>query len=161
MQSVYIFYSNKLVKLHAVILTQSFPYAKKFFVTFLYVFLYLKTELKSCICFLPLSQTKLGVVPDSMAAGLLRAVSRLLDMSVQPIDLVMRFLSQCCLSLLALLITLQQEAPAETNHRRCVERFQSFAHVCLKTIFFWILNFDRISFFVCHCDKDWQHLGLK
>ncbi|XP_026228809.1 testis-expressed protein 10 homolog [Anabas testudineus] len=62
--------------------------------------------------------TKLGVVPDSMAAGLIRAVSRLLDMSVQPIDPVLRFLSHCCLSLLALLITLQQEAPAETNHRR-------------------------------------------
>lgn len=70
--------------------------------------------------FLHLSQTKLGVVPDSMAAGLLRAVSRLLDLSVLPIDIVLRFLSQCCLSLLALLITLQQEEPAETNHRRCV-----------------------------------------
>ncbi|GLD63625.1 testis-expressed sequence 10 protein [Lates japonicus] len=62
--------------------------------------------------------TKLGVVPDSMAAGLLRAVSRLLDLSVLPIEPVLRFLSQCCLSLLALLITLQQEAPAETNHKR-------------------------------------------
>lgn len=66
------------------------------------------------------SQTKLGVVPDSMAAGLLRAVSRLLDLSVLPIEPVLRFLSQCCLSLLALLITLQQELPAETNHKRCV-----------------------------------------
>ncbi|XP_073342232.1 testis-expressed protein 10 homolog [Pagrus major] len=62
--------------------------------------------------------TKLGVVPDSMAAGLLRAVSRLLDLSVLPIEPVVRFLSQCCLSLLALLITLQQELPAETNHKR-------------------------------------------
>ncbi|XP_022621555.1 testis-expressed protein 10 isoform X2 [Seriola dumerili] len=62
--------------------------------------------------------TKLGVVPDSMAAGLLRAVSRLLDLSVLPIEPVLRFLSQSCLSLLALLITLQQEAPAETNHKR-------------------------------------------
>ncbi|KAM7383521.1 hypothetical protein PAMP_003167 [Pampus punctatissimus] len=61
---------------------------------------------------------KLGVVPDSMAAGLLRAVSRLLDLSVLPIEPVLRFLSQCCLSLLALLITLQQEAPADTNHKR-------------------------------------------
>lgn len=66
------------------------------------------------------SQTKLGVVPDSMAAGLLRAVSRLLDLSVLPIEPVLRFLSHCCLSLLALLITLQQEAPAETNHKRSV-----------------------------------------
>ncbi|XP_028983924.1 testis-expressed protein 10 homolog [Betta splendens] len=62
--------------------------------------------------------TRLGVVPDSMAAGLLRAVSRLLDPSVLPIDPVLRFLSQCCLSLLALLISLQQEAPAETKHKR-------------------------------------------
>ncbi|KAM6910385.1 testis-expressed protein 10 homolog isoform 1-T2 [Xenentodon cancila] len=62
--------------------------------------------------------TKLEVVPDSMAAGLLRAVSRLLDLSVLPIEPVLRFLSQCCLSLLALLVTLQQEAPAETNHKR-------------------------------------------
>uniref|UniRef100_A0A671UG91 Testis expressed 10 n=1 Tax=Sparus aurata TaxID=8175 RepID=A0A671UG91_SPAAU len=62
--------------------------------------------------------TKLGVVPDSMAAGLLRAVARLLDLSVLPIEPVVRFLSQCCLSLLALLITLQQELPAETNHKR-------------------------------------------
>uniref|UniRef100_A0A8C9X0F1 Testis expressed 10 n=1 Tax=Sander lucioperca TaxID=283035 RepID=A0A8C9X0F1_SANLU len=53
--------------------------------------------------------TKLGVVPDSMAAGLLRAVSRLLDLSVLPIEPVLRFLSLCCLSLLALLITLEQE----------------------------------------------------
>ncbi|XP_041648847.1 testis-expressed protein 10 homolog [Cheilinus undulatus] len=62
--------------------------------------------------------TKLGVVPDSMAAGLLRAVSRLMDLSVLPIEPVLRFLSQCCLSLLVLLITLQQELPAETNHKR-------------------------------------------
>lgn len=61
---------------------------------------------------------KLGVVPDSMAAGLLRAVSRLLDLSVLPTEPVLRFLSQCCLSLLALLITLQQEAPTDTNHKR-------------------------------------------
>uniref|UniRef100_A0A7N8WYV1 Testis expressed 10 n=1 Tax=Mastacembelus armatus TaxID=205130 RepID=A0A7N8WYV1_9TELE len=56
--------------------------------------------------------TKLRLVPDSLAAGLLRAVSRLLDLSVLPIEPVLRFLSQCCLSLLALLIILQQEAPA-------------------------------------------------
>ncbi|KAF7669709.1 hypothetical protein LDENG_00147310 [Lucifuga dentata] len=62
--------------------------------------------------------TSLCVVPDCMAAGLLRAVSRLLDLSVLPKDSVLRFLSQCCLSLLALLITLQREAPADTNHKR-------------------------------------------
>ncbi|XP_041844914.1 testis-expressed protein 10 homolog isoform X2 [Melanotaenia boesemani] len=62
--------------------------------------------------------TKLEVVPDSMAAGLLRAVSRLLDLSVLPVEPVLRFLSQCLLSLLALLVTLQQEAPTETNHKR-------------------------------------------
>ncbi|TNN75669.1 Testis-expressed sequence 10 [Liparis tanakae] len=62
--------------------------------------------------------TKLGVVPDSMAAGLLRAVSRLLDLSILPIEPMLRFLSQCCLSLLTLLITLEQELPTETNHKR-------------------------------------------
>ncbi|XP_071772908.1 testis-expressed protein 10 homolog [Centroberyx gerrardi] len=62
--------------------------------------------------------TRLGVVPDSMAAGLLRAVARLLDLSVLPSDPVLRFLCQCCLSLLALLVTLQQEAPSDTNHKR-------------------------------------------
>lgn len=61
---------------------------------------------------------KLAVVPDSLVAGLLRAVARLLDLSVLPIEPVLRFLSQCCLSLMALLITLQQEAPTETNHKR-------------------------------------------
>lgn len=61
---------------------------------------------------------KLGVVPDSMAAGLLRAVSRLLDLSILPLEPVLRFLSQCCLSLLGLLVSVQQEAVTETNHKR-------------------------------------------
>ncbi|CAN9514247.1 unnamed protein product [Ophioblennius macclurei] len=61
---------------------------------------------------------KLAVVPDSMAAGLLRAVSRLLDLSILPLEPVLRFLSHCCLSLLAELVALQREAPAETNHKR-------------------------------------------
>lgn len=60
---------------------------------------------------------KLRVLPDSTAAGLLKAVSRLIDLSVVPSEPVLRFLSQCCLSLLALLITLQQETP-ETNQKR-------------------------------------------
>uniref|UniRef100_A0A3Q0S9Q1 Testis expressed 10 n=1 Tax=Amphilophus citrinellus TaxID=61819 RepID=A0A3Q0S9Q1_AMPCI len=50
---------------------------------------------------------KLGVVPDSMAAGLLRAVSRLLDLSILPLEPVLRFLSQCCLSLLGLLVSVE------------------------------------------------------
>lgn len=62
--------------------------------------------------------TKLRVVPDSMAAGLLRAVSRLLDLSILPMEPVLRFLSQCCISLLALLVSQQQEAPGHTNHKR-------------------------------------------
>ncbi|CAL8247185.1 unnamed protein product [Lota lota] len=61
---------------------------------------------------------KLGVVPDSLAAGLLRAVSRLLELSVLPSEAMLHFLAQCCLSLLALLVTLQQEAPSETTHKR-------------------------------------------
>ncbi|CAL8256988.1 unnamed protein product [Boreogadus saida] len=61
---------------------------------------------------------KLGVVPDSLAAGLLRAVSRLLELSVLPSEPMLHFLAQCCLSLLALLVTLQQEAPSQTTHKR-------------------------------------------
>lgn len=64
-------------------------------------------------------QAKLVVVPDNMAAGLLRAVSRLLDVSVLPSEPTLRFLSHCCLSLLALLITLQTDSPTETDHKRC------------------------------------------
>lgn len=60
---------------------------------------------------------KLRVVPDSTVAGLLKVVSRLIDLSVLPSEQVLRFLSHCCLSLLALLITLQQETP-ETNQKR-------------------------------------------
>lgn len=63
---------------------------------------------------------KLEVVPDSMAAGLLRAVSRLLDLSILPAEQVLRFLSQCCLSLLVLLVIMQQHAPTETDHKRCI-----------------------------------------
>lgn len=61
---------------------------------------------------------QLVVVPDNMAAGLLRAVARLLDVSVLPSEPTLRFLSHCCLSLLALLVTLQTESPTETDHKR-------------------------------------------
>ncbi|XP_028971501.1 testis-expressed protein 10 homolog isoform X2 [Esox lucius] len=61
--------------------------------------------------------TGLAVVPDSMAAGLLRAVARLLDQSVLPSEALLRFLSHCCLSLLSLVLTLQHTA-SETNHKR-------------------------------------------
>nr|XP_057940448.1 testis-expressed protein 10 homolog [Doryrhamphus excisus]XP_057940449.1 testis-expressed protein 10 homolog [Doryrhamphus excisus] len=62
--------------------------------------------------------TKLRVVPDSMAAGLLRAVSRLTDPSLLPMELVLRFLSRCCLSLLTQLVAEQQEAPDDSPHKR-------------------------------------------
>lgn len=62
--------------------------------------------------------TKLAVAPDSMAASLLKVVSRLIDLSVLPIEHLLRFLSQCCLSLLALCITLQQEARADAKYKR-------------------------------------------
>ncbi|XP_072316347.1 testis-expressed protein 10 homolog [Eucyclogobius newberryi] len=60
---------------------------------------------------------RLRVVPDSTAAALLKAVTRLRDRSVVPSEPVLRLLSLCCLSLLALLTTLQQETP-ETNQKR-------------------------------------------
>lgn len=62
--------------------------------------------------------TSLVVVPDSMAAGLLRTMSRLLDHSFLPSEALVRFLSHCCLSLLSLLVTLQQEPDSLTNHKR-------------------------------------------
>uniref|UniRef100_A0A674DYL1 Testis expressed 10 n=1 Tax=Salmo trutta TaxID=8032 RepID=A0A674DYL1_SALTR len=46
--------------------------------------------------------TGLAVVPDSMAAGLLRAVARLLDLSFLPSEPLLRFLSRCCLIMLSL-----------------------------------------------------------
>ncbi|XP_038840982.1 testis-expressed protein 10 homolog isoform X1 [Salvelinus namaycush] len=70
-----------------------------------------------CNCVSP-SQTGLAVVPDSMAAGLLRAVARLLDLSFLPSEPLLRFLSRCCLSLLSLLLTLQQDTASENNHKR-------------------------------------------
>ncbi|KAJ0066131.1 hypothetical protein NL108_001354, partial [Boleophthalmus pectinirostris] len=60
---------------------------------------------------------KLRVIPDSTAAALLKAMTRLRDRSVVPSEPVLRLLSLCCLSLLALLTTLQQETP-ETNQKR-------------------------------------------
>uniref|UniRef100_A0A3B4B8N0 Uncharacterized protein n=1 Tax=Periophthalmus magnuspinnatus TaxID=409849 RepID=A0A3B4B8N0_9GOBI len=60
---------------------------------------------------------KLGVIPDSTAAAMLKAVTRLRDRSLVPSEPVLRLLSLCCLSLLALLTTLQQETP-ETNQKR-------------------------------------------
>ncbi|XP_048880364.1 testis-expressed protein 10 homolog isoform X1 [Brienomyrus brachyistius] len=54
----------------------------------------------------------LQVVPDSTAAGLLRAVSRLLDPSLLPSDTLLRFLSDCCLSLLTLLLSLERQPVA-------------------------------------------------
>ncbi|XP_057691484.1 testis-expressed protein 10 homolog [Corythoichthys intestinalis] len=64
--------------------------------------------------------TKLRVVPDSMAAGLLVAVSRLMDMSILPVEPVLRLLSRCCLSLLTLLVTQHQEEEAaeQDQHKR-------------------------------------------
>ncbi|XP_061810934.1 testis-expressed protein 10 homolog [Nerophis lumbriciformis] len=62
---------------------------------------------------------QLKVVPDSMAASLLRAVSRLMDLTLLPIDPVMRFLARCCLSLLALLVGRRQEDAADgSRHKR-------------------------------------------
>ncbi|XP_062322088.1 testis-expressed protein 10 homolog isoform X1 [Osmerus eperlanus] len=62
--------------------------------------------------------TRLQVVPDSMAAGLLRAMARLLEPSVLPSEALLRFLSHCCLSLLALLSSLQRDRHSHTNHKR-------------------------------------------
>ncbi|XP_077577443.1 testis-expressed protein 10 homolog [Stigmatopora nigra] len=63
--------------------------------------------------------TKLRAVPDSLATGLLVAFSRLIDMSILPVEAVFRLLSRCCLSLLTLLVTQRQEAAmAQEQHKR-------------------------------------------
>ncbi|CAG11931.1 unnamed protein product, partial [Tetraodon nigroviridis] len=72
---------------------------------------------------------KLRVVPDNMAAGLLKAVSRLVEPSVPPTEPTLRFLSHCCFSLLAQLVTLQQP-PEETNHKRCVWTLLGLPDLC-------------------------------
>lgn len=98
----------------------------------IFVLAFLTTYVSVCI-----QQTKLVVVPDNMAAGLLRAVSRLLDVSVLPSEPMLRFLSHCCLSLLALLINLQTELPTETNHKRCV---RPIAAILQLTLWKWPPN---------------------
>lgn len=67
-----------------------------------------------------------------MAASLLKVVSRLIDLSVLPIEHLLRFLSQCCLSLLALCITLQQEARADAKYKRFVfeNNLVNFIQLC-------------------------------
>ena len=60
-----------------------------------------------------------------MAAGLLRAMARLLEPSVLPSEALLRFLSLCCLSLLALLSSLQHDPHSHSNHKRSVCVFRS------------------------------------
>ncbi|XP_029115667.1 testis-expressed protein 10 homolog [Scleropages formosus] len=62
--------------------------------------------------------TSLRVLPDSTAAALLRAASRLLDPSFLPSEALLRFLSDCCLSLLTLLLGLEQEAAAQDSAQK-------------------------------------------
>lgn len=95
-----------------------------------------------------------------MAAGLLRAISRLLDLSVLPIEPMLRFLSQCCFSLLAMLITLQQELPAETNHKRYACPITTTLYWCLKMISPWYEILIFIGAICCLLD-DLPQLALK
>ncbi|KAJ8290990.1 hypothetical protein GJAV_G00020010 [Gymnothorax javanicus] len=68
--------------------------------------------------------TCLQVVPDSTAAALLRVVSCLLDLSFLPNEILLRFLSDCCLSLLSLIEQMQGVADngekSETVRGVCV-----------------------------------------
>ncbi|XP_062841389.1 testis-expressed protein 10 homolog isoform X2 [Trichomycterus rosablanca] len=52
----------------------------------------------------------LVVVPDCMCAALLRCIPRLLDHNSLPSDMLLAFLSDCCLSMLCLLLQLEQSA---------------------------------------------------
>ncbi|XP_016139037.1 testis-expressed sequence 10 protein homolog [Sinocyclocheilus grahami] len=52
----------------------------------------------------------LVVVPDCVCAAILRCVPRLLDVNFLPSDTLLHFLSDCCLSMLNLLLQLEQSA---------------------------------------------------
>ncbi|XP_016301444.1 testis-expressed sequence 10 protein homolog [Sinocyclocheilus anshuiensis] len=52
----------------------------------------------------------LVVVPDCVCAAILRCVSRLLDVNFLPSDTLLHFLSDCCLSMLNLLLQLEESA---------------------------------------------------
>ncbi|XP_051574912.1 testis-expressed protein 10 homolog [Myxocyprinus asiaticus] len=52
----------------------------------------------------------LVVVPDCVCAAVLRCVPRLLDLNILPSDTLLHFLSDCCLSMLNLLLQLEQSA---------------------------------------------------
>ncbi|XP_031432537.1 testis-expressed protein 10 homolog isoform X2 [Clupea harengus] len=52
----------------------------------------------------------LTVLPDSVCAAVLRVVARLLDLSFLPSDTLLHFLSDCCLSMLSLLLQLEHSA---------------------------------------------------
>lgn len=52
----------------------------------------------------------LAVVPDCVCAAILRCVPRLLDVNFLPSDKLLHFLSDCCLSMLNLLLQLEQSA---------------------------------------------------
>ncbi|XP_072548337.1 testis-expressed protein 10 homolog [Salminus brasiliensis] len=52
----------------------------------------------------------LVVVPDCVCAAVLRCVPRLLDLNFLPSDTLLHFLSDCCLSMLGLLLQLEQSA---------------------------------------------------
>ncbi|KAG5857008.1 hypothetical protein ANANG_G00013970 [Anguilla anguilla] len=71
--------------------------------------------------------TCLQVVPDSTAAALLRVVSCLLDLSFLPNEVLLRFLSDCCLSLLSLL---EQEQGVPDNS----EKGETVRAVCLAAL---------------------------
>nr|XP_055066110.1 testis-expressed protein 10 homolog [Misgurnus anguillicaudatus]XP_055066111.1 testis-expressed protein 10 homolog [Misgurnus anguillicaudatus] len=53
---------------------------------------------------------ELTVVPDCLCAAVLRCVPRLMDVNFLPSDTLLQFLSDCCLSMLNLLLQLEQSA---------------------------------------------------
>uniref|UniRef100_A0A671MCD1 Testis-expressed sequence 10 protein homolog n=1 Tax=Sinocyclocheilus anshuiensis TaxID=1608454 RepID=A0A671MCD1_9TELE len=63
-----------------------------------------------CQSFSPPSVCGLVVVPDCVCAAILRCVSRLLDVNFLPSDTLLHFLSDCCLSMLNLLLQLEESA---------------------------------------------------
>ncbi|XP_078543810.1 testis-expressed protein 10 isoform X2 [Lissotriton helveticus] len=74
------------------------------------------------------------VIPDSMAASILRATSRLVDQSCLPSDNLQKFLASCACSLLFYVVTLENEngklaEKRERLWRSCISFFAALPYV--------------------------------
>lgn len=73
-------------------------------------------------------QCGLPVVPDCVCAAILRCVPRLLDVNFLPSDTLLHFLSDCCLSMLNLLLQLEQSARKRCAHKHAHPHTYIYLH---------------------------------